>query len=246
MADNATTGKLEYAKLIVDYVYINTILSAVADPMDLNLECQFNPAQISIDKTVQYVTMPNPLRDFPETQYLGGNCAVWSMELYFDAYARMTHEKVDGKRHDIRKDVNLLMAMSLRCNGYSLPLPMSLLGVPPTVIFVWGELKLFRAIMESCSVAYTAFDKSGIPVRAKATVKFKEQSHPFDFLPPQNPSSRTESRNTIRVTQGDRLDLIASDYYGDSRMWRAIADNNDLDDPFNLEPGQLLTMPNIY
>ncbi len=246
MADNTTTGKLEFAKLIVDYVYINSLMSAVAKPIDLNLECQFNPAALTIAKDVAYESVPQPLRDFPETQYKGGKNATWSMELFFDAYARMTHEKVDGKRHDIRKDINKLMAMSLRCNGYGVPLPIPVLGVPPSVIFVWGELKLFRAVMLSCSVTYTAFDKSGIPVHAKASVKFQEQSHPLDFLPPQNPSSRTEARNTIRVTQGDRLDLIASKYYGDSRMWRAIADNNDLDDPFNLEPGQLLTMPNVY
>ena len=28
-------------------------------------------------------------------------------------------------------------------------------------------------------------------------------------------------------------------------MWRKVAEANNLDDPFNLRPGQLLTMPNV-
>ncbi len=245
MADT-DNGTLEIATLKVDYAYIGSFIHAVAAPEALELKCQFNPATLEVLKTVGYQMNPSVTRDFPETVFQGGSAASWSTELYFDAYARMTHDKMDQKRHDIREDINKLMAMTLRTSGYSLPLPYPVMGVPPTVILVWGELKLFRAVLTSCVVTYLAFDKKGIPVRAKANVNFKEQSHPMDFLPPQNPSSRTEAHNTIRVTQGDRLDLIANDYYGDSRMWRAIAEKNDLEDPFNLKPGQLLTMPNVY
>ena len=244
---SADNGTLEIATLKIDYAYIGSLISAVAAPEALELKCQFNPTTLKVSKTVGYeLSKPVVTRDFPETVYQGGNAATWNTELFFDAYARMTADQMDQKRHDIRADINKLMAMSLRTNGYSLPLPYPVMAVPPTVILVWGELKLFRAVMTSCIVTYTAFDKKGIPVRAKADVTFKEQSHPFDFLPPQNPSSRTEAHNTIRVTQGDRLDLIANNYYGDSRMWRAIAEKNDIEDPLNLEPGQLLTMPNVY
>ena len=137
------------------------------------------------------------------------------------------------------------MAMSLRTYGFSIPTPYPYLNEPPSIIFVWGGIKLFRAVMTNINVKYTMFDENGVPTRAVADCEFMEQSHPLDFLPPQNPTSRTESRHTVRVTQGDRLDLIANDFYGDSRMWRAIADANDLDDPFNLTAGQLLTMPNV-
>ena len=137
------------------------------------------------------------------------------------------------------------MSLTLRTLGYGVPLPYPFLGEPPTVIFVWGGIKLFRAVMTNIVVKYTMFDENGVPTRATADCDFKEQSHPLDFLPAQNPTSRTEIRNTVRVTQGDRLDLIASRFYGDSRMWRAIAQANDLEDPFNLRPGQLLTMPNV-
>ncbi len=241
-----STGKLEHAKLKVDWVYFNTLFSAATGGDHCELECQFNPTSLTVAKTTGYEGKPVVTRDFPETVFKGGNAATWTMDLFFDAYARMSHKDVDGSWHDIREDINQLMSMSLRGKGWSVTLPYPILSVPPSVIFVWGELKLFRAVMTSCSVTYTAFDSKGRPIRAKATVSFLEQSHPFDFLPPQNPSSRTEARNTIRVTQGDRLDLIANNYYGDSRMWRAIAEKNDLEDPFNLEPGQLLTMPNVY
>jgi nucleoid-associated protein YgaU len=44
------------------------------------------------------------------------------------------------------------------------------------------------------------------------------------------------------VKQGDTIDLIAFDEYGDSAMWRFIAATNNLDDPLRLKPGQVLAI----
>ncbi len=229
---------MEIAKLYVDYLYIGALAG-------LSVECQFNPTELEIRRSAKWEGTPVPERDFPRSEFKGGNAATYHLSLFFDAYATRQHETKAVARRDIRKDINNLMAMSLRTYGYSLPTPYPYLGEPPSIIFVWGGIKLFRAVMTGISVKYTMFDKNGVPTRATAECDFMEQSHPLDFLPPQNPTSRTESRHTVRVTQGDRLDLIANNFYGDSRMWRAIADANDLDDPFNLTAGQLLSMPNV-
>ncbi len=229
---------MEKAKLYIDYLYVGALAG-------LSVECQFNPTELSIRRSTKWDGEPVPERDFPRTEFKGGNAATYSLSLFFDAYATQDYKSVKPARRDIRKDINNLMAMGLRTYGYSLPTPYPYLGEPPSIIFVWGGIKLFRAVMTSIDVKYTMFDENGVPTRATAECQFMEQSHPLDFLPPQNPTTRTESRHTVRVTQGDRLDLIANNYYGDSRMWRAIADENDLDDPFNLRPGQLLAMPNV-
>ena len=228
----------EKAKLYVDYLYVGAIAG-------LSVECQFNPTELSITHTARWETKEVPERDFPRTEFKGGGAATYNLTLFFDAYATDDYTANKPARRDIRKDINNLMAMSLRTYGFSLPTPYPYLGEPPSIIFVWGGIKLFRAVMTSISVKYTMFDENGVPTRATADCSFMEQSHPLDFLPPQNPTSRTETRQTVRVTQGDRLDLIANNFYGDSRLWRAIADANDLEDPFTLKPGQLLTMPNV-
>ena len=44
------------------------------------------------------------------------------------------------------------------------------------------------------------------------------------------------------VRDGDTIDWIAFTEYGDSNMWRYIADLNGLDDPGHLRPGQKLSI----
>jgi nucleoid-associated protein YgaU len=49
---------------------------------------------------------------------------------------------------------------------------------------------------------------------------------------------------TIRTESGDRLDLLAQEYYGDTSLWWVIARANKLDgDSWILEPGQQLQIP---
>jgi nucleoid-associated protein YgaU len=42
------------------------------------------------------------------------------------------------------------------------------------------------------------------------------------------------------VHEGQSLDWIAYQEYGNPSCWRHIAEINDLDDPLNLQPGQVL------
>jgi nucleoid-associated protein YgaU len=44
------------------------------------------------------------------------------------------------------------------------------------------------------------------------------------------------------VRDGDTIDWIAYSEYGDSKMWRYIADVNGLDDPSRLRTGQKLSI----
>jgi hypothetical protein len=42
---------------------------------------------------------------------------------------------------------------------------------------------------------------------------------------------------------GERLDELAARYYGDPALWRIIAAFNNIDDPANIAPGQVLRIP---
>jgi nucleoid-associated protein YgaU len=45
------------------------------------------------------------------------------------------------------------------------------------------------------------------------------------------------------VQTGETLAQIAAAAYNDPAQWRAIADQNKLNDPLNLEPGRTLEVP---
>ena len=61
--------------------------------------------------------------------------------------------------------------------------------------------------------------------------------------PGQNPTTVGKPGYKRRmVKQGDTLDWIAFEEYGDAAMWRLIAETNDLDNPKILRPGQILSI----
>ena len=54
----------------------------------------------------------------------------------------------------------------------------------------------------------------------------------------------TDSDLYIISTQGDRLDLLANQYYGDKNLWWAIAVANNLNDAsLSIEIGKQLRIP---
>jgi len=209
--------------------------STLVPPLKGELVCQFNPASLTIEKENTWAGDANPSFNSPKLKFKGGNAATYKLELFFDSYS------TDPPK-DVREYTNKLMQLTLRGAGYSMFLvPFS---SPPSVSFVWGKIKLFNAVVEKVEITYTMFAPDGMPIRAKATVSFKQNELlGDDIIPAQNPTSRTDSRKTRFTNLRERLDHIAYEEYGDSRYWRLLAEANGLDDPFNLVDGQLLVIP---
>ena len=84
------------------------------------------------------------------------------------------------------------------------------------------------------------FTPGGKPIQAEVTLRLVEQDMGWRNLLPINPTSRSEARKTWRVTEGETLDWIAFQEYGDSAQWRHIAKVNKLLNPLKLRAGQLL------
>ncbi|MBI2911508.1 MAG: LysM peptidoglycan-binding domain-containing protein, partial [Chloroflexi bacterium] len=62
--------------------------------------------------------------------------------------------------------------------------------------------------------------------------------------PGQNPTSGSTPGNKMRVVrEGDTIDWIAHDEYGDPARWRHIAEANNLSNPMDLPAGQVLAIP---
>jgi len=204
-------------------------------PMFGELECQFNPASLSITKGAIWAGPESENFNSPFLKFGGGQSATYNLDLTFDSYS------TDPPK-DVREYTNKLLQLTMRGAGYSNALAPH--SWPPFVTFVWGKITLFTAVVTNVVITYTLFAQDGTPIRAKAVVSLKQNELVGDdIIPAQNPTSRTDPRKTRYAMAGQRLDLIAFEEYGDSRYWRLLAEANGMDDPFSLVDGQLLVIP---
>ena len=204
------------------------------------LECQFNPESLRISKMVEWhapkagenKSEAQPQANAPSLEFGGGNPAEFSLELIFDTTI------LDNQ--DVRGFTNQLLKLTLMGSGDS-----NKDMEPPAVQFIWGELMLFVAVIKKIELAFTMFLPSGIPVRARAKVDFIQLYDEDGKQGSQNPTTRTAARKTHIVQQGDRLDYLAYQEYGQPGLWREIASANDLQNPLDLYPGQVLVIPKL-
>ena len=121
---------------------------------------------------------------------------------------------------------------------------MNLAAKLPVLIFTWGPF-LMECVLQSVTVVYERFDKSGEPTRGKVSVSVKEEPSLLAMLPTNPTSGGPPGRKRHVVSQGDSLPLIAARTYGHPGLWRAVADANGIDDPFRLTPGRALLLPSV-
>ncbi len=111
----------------------------------------------------------------------------------------------------------------------------------PWLRFQWGAKNYFRCYLDSYTITYTLFSRSGAPLRAEVAVKLKEHR---DAAKGTNPTSGGEGgQRAHTVTLGDSLHSLAQRYYAQPRAWRALAAFNDIDDPQRLATGTVLQVP---
>lgn len=183
----------------------------------------FNPSEITEQKSNRYPEKPVQGQEASRTSYTGGDAKTMSMELFFDTYEEKIPVTVFTDRIE---DV-----ASMDPDTHE----------PPLCQFVWGAFMSFKGRIQSLDTRYTMFLPTGIPVRARMDVTFKEYNPSDEKREVQLQSAdRTKVRT---VTEGDTLPLIAAREYGDSGKWRPIAEANGIDDPRALRPGRELVVP---
>ena len=119
-------------------------------------------------------------------------------------------------------------------------------GRPPVCSFHWGNYWTFKGVITAVNLTFTLFDGTGKPVRARANVTL-QQIQPEGLFPAQNPTSGGDGmRARHMVEDGDTLDLIAYQEYGDPTRWRAIALANGIDNPRALRAGHSAWLSRAY
>jgi nucleoid-associated protein YgaU len=165
-----------------------------------------------------------PLHDVPKAEYKGGGPEELTLELYFDT----TDTQLDVRL--FTKPIQMLV--------YRVPL----LQQPPLVMFSWGMMLSKMSYVKEVEIDYTMFRPDGTPLRAEVDLTLTEYDMGWMSMLPLNPTSVSEARKTWVVVEGQTLDWIAYQEYGDSAQWRHIAAVNNLDNPRDLRPGQILKL----
>ncbi|NLF02229.1 MAG: LysM peptidoglycan-binding domain-containing protein [Anaerolineales bacterium] len=222
------------------YGLIETVDESGTPDGVVRLECQFNPTDLTVRKSVVWSggsagENHTPGRNAPDLDFGGGKPATFSLNLLFDT----TREPLMVDR-DVRQYTDQLLRLTLMRSSGGKVLP------PPLVSFQWGRLLLFKAVVTDVSITYIMFHSNGLPARARAEVQFTQQDPADDETAYQNPTTRTEARKTRVVQAGDRLDLIAYQEYGNSALWRELAAANHLSNPHDLVQGTVLVIPLLH
>ncbi len=197
-----------------------------------HIEVSFNPEKIEYDACAKFPVIPDAGLKIGghRMTYAGTLASTLKMDLLFDT--TMTGKSV------YKKYIKFLLDLLVpKQKGQQQP-------HPPLCQFVWGEFTTgrnsFDAVLEYLSVDYEWFLPDGTPVRASVKAHFKEW---FEGEEGQNPTSRSEARSIWRVVEGQTLDWIAYQEYGESSAWRHIALANNLQNPRDLRPGTVLKLP---
>ncbi len=190
--------------------------------------CQFNPESLRVSKNVRWTFKADFKDNVPQAFFSGGGEGSFELQLLFDTTD--TGGDVQTKYINLYEFARADPAQNKQ---------------PHQVLIQWGKNIIGDVwIIENISQEFTMFKPDGTPLRANVHVCFK-QVHDSKKKSGQNPTSRTEARRTWIVEQGQRLDWIAYQEYGDSSAWRHIAETNGIVDPLAIRPGQILKLVSI-
>lgn len=203
------------------------ILDAELDEED-EIVAQFNPTEVDIEKSVTYAEQEIPGLNAPLQQFVHGDAERLSVELFFDVYEPRAEDQPD----DVRVLTDRINRLALVDGD---------LHAPPVVQFAWGTIT-FRGVIQNADTTFTLFSGDGVPVRARVNVTFQEYTPPSEQLA-EEPRHSADRLSVHRVRPGDTLPGIAGKEYGDPTAWRLIADENELVNPRDLEPGEELVIP---
>ncbi|MEO1267688.1 MAG: LysM peptidoglycan-binding domain-containing protein [Myxococcota bacterium] len=200
---------------------------------DVKLRAHFNPAQITLSRSVIWQPQPGHGQNSKKHQHSNSEPRNLSFDLFFDAYEK-------GPEASVQQDVYDLLYFTHIGKG----------GHPPICTLTWGRFvpgsnqEVFKGYFKQVSIDFTMFQPDGAPCRAKAKCTMIE----YDPIQAQEARTKTKSPDHAKVRtvrRGETLQSIAYSEYDSPGEWRRIADFNNIDNPMLLEPGTELLVPPI-
>jgi hypothetical protein len=209
-------------------------------PTSNKIEVQFNPEKYSLTKGVQVAEIDIPGLDSPVLQFVRGQNEKITLELFYDTTGS---GMVNGPQDVRQQTVKIYDLLKINSETHA----------PPRCKLSWGDAgQLFsfgsslpsRCVVESVNEEFSLFSPSGIPLRAKLNVTFREYKTIEEQLA-EKPKHSPDHTKVRTVQRGETLSYIAWTVYGDPTQWRQIADANNLANPRLLVPGAQLLIPSL-
>ncbi|MEH1867438.1 MAG: hypothetical protein V7K69_20845 [Nostoc sp.] len=226
---------------------------------------QFNPTELTFNKTAQFVEIAIPGLDAPLQQFIRGGTETLSFELFFDS----TDEGMAEGAKSVTTEYSSTSGAD-KFSGidkfYELVKQNPNTHAIPRCRFSWGKTSdikppidnilkplgvgknvskapyWFVGTVESMDRKFILFSPEGIPLRARLTVKMREYQTLEQMVRRLNSADHTKARV---IKRRERLDQIATKEYDTPADWRRIAEANDIDDPRRILPGRILEIPPI-
>lgn len=222
MARTASNGKLEKATIVN------------LDTRE-KVTCLFNPKEYTFSRQNTWKFQNNKGANLPTPEFQSGQPTQLQVQLFFDTCA--TGE-------DVREAYTEKIWNMMRVNeDPKIKDPKTKKGRPPIVQFQWGRAWGFEAVLTNVQQKFSLFLNDGTPVRAELTLTFQQVRDARSFGR-QNPTSGGRPGQRVRVVrEGETIDRIAYEEYGDPTLWRQIAAANSIDNPLELHPGATLAIP---
>ena len=185
----------------------------------------FNPSSYRITSTPHYKDVRHLADDTLKKEFLGGVSRTLSVELLFDSFSDrdlFSESQAKGVSNITMGVENQLRPITDKIK--KLEMAAHVAGEqhkPPQVIFSWME---------------------GKPIRAKASLTISEIKDP-KVASKQSPFESPDRTKTRVVVMGMSLWSIAWDEYNDCEKWRVIAKANNIMNPMDIHPGQVIRIP---
>ena len=223
-----------------------TILVAWDNQPAEPIEVQYNPTELSYDKSAQFAEIAIPGLDAPLQQFVRGQAEKLTLELFFDTT-------------DQGMGVDAVSVTTLTDRIYQLVKIEPTRHAPPICTFVWNDQfpgsslgsasgnqrrNGFKCIVESVKQKFTLFSPVGVPLRATLTVTLREYKTLDDQLAQLNLTSPDRTHSHV-IQRGETLSGIAAQLYRQPGEWRRIAEANTIEDPRRLMAGTFLAIPPI-
>jgi hypothetical protein len=189
-----------------------------------------NPDQYTYNYSIEYSKQDVPGAGGQTLKFQQVEPATVTFDMYFD-----TTGIIPDSSGDVNDQIADFQAITYGYNGD--------IHSPNYLQLVWGTM-IFNGVLGSLSVTYQLFSPQGIPLRAKASVTFKNTADPEEIEKEEN-SNSPDMTHVRTVLEGDTLPLMCNRIYGDPSLYMEVARVNGLDQLTDLKAGTSIVFPPI-
>jgi hypothetical protein len=196
------------------------------NPAGIRWQALLNPTELSFSRKNQYQATQSAGTSAPQQSFSGGEPDQVQIDLLLDGTGVVGDPGGIGDMLDALLDLTKFQGDTHQ---------------PYYVHLFWGRFS-FRGILTQADVTYKLFDRAGEPLRATVKLTVKEALSAQEVAAEDGTSS-PDLYQTWLVRDGETLDAIAAQVYGDPAFWRPLASANRLANPRGLVTGQMLMLP---